>query len=208
MYLLKRASFVARQKKDSRFDLPNRQVLREWDGLASQRTGRKESVWQKIVRFADHYGVDPTQVVKGAFWHWSEHHTPLPNDLLRPEVIEQARTYEGDWRKDLHYRIEHAKSEMLWMHAKMKKYSADMSEQELAKYALVTPEIAVTPIIRYCLAMKAGLGSVAESYREAALSEYLTEMDGYDAAMGTMIPEELRAAGRRRLEEVIAQLGE
>jgi hypothetical protein len=206
-YLLQRAMFMAHFKRDGQFDKPSPRVLREWDGLGHRRAGGQESLWHKIVRFANQHQVDPIHLVKAGFWDWTEFRAPLPQSLLRPELIEAARNYEATCREDLSYQVKSWADQAKMYFCLWRGTRQNVADEKIWLEVIISPQVSIGPLFRYVLASSLGMHDVAEDYIEKALPEYLADPDGYDAVMGDHIPSELREKGRQRLQEIYNQLG-
>jgi len=206
-YLLKRGSLIARFGNDGQFDLPSPRVLRNWDGLNNRRAGSQESIWQKICRFASQHEVDPIHLVKAAFWDCMELKPPLPHDLLRPQLIEEARRYEDNRREDLSYTVSGWVSQAETHFVLWRRYRPELGDEYHWRCVISSPEVSLGALFRYTLASSLGLHDTAELFFDRALSEYLTDPDSYDAVMGEKIPKKIREEGGRRLQEIYAQLG-
>jgi len=74
----------------------------------------------------------------------------------------------------------------------------DWTTADIHRYVLLDMTSGLTALLRYSLAVTAGISSVAAHFRRAALHQYLFGRGDYDAVWGEYVPQKLRDLADRQ----------
>ena len=108
-----------------------------------------------------------------------------------------SRQAEHDARFDLAFQQQHMHGELVEA-ADLGEYENWTAEQ-VDLHVLLNDENQLTPLFRYCVAIKSLRPDVAALYEEEAVVEYLFGRDSFDAVWGELVPQELREKASRMM---------
>lgn len=169
-------------------------VLPMWDGIRTSSGSVHQPVWPRLAEFVVAHRMNPKTLIKLEFAHARGKALPAPSMLQDDAAVERYSCYMAG-------QLDRLREEL--------QLGLDSFEVQLCKLSLIrrlTPEqrhamaladyrVSATPLLRYCLAVRIGLPGVANHYCEAAMVEYVFDMENYDAAWGpAIIPEAFRTA--------------
>lgn len=178
-----------------------------WDGKRTRkgdRTQVQKPVWPKIVRFALQHGLDPVRYVQDMlFLLEAQDICPVPTQLCGPWA---ERTYFSAFPKQHSQQMidDALRAQRVALACKITDLDGvpGWTFDRIRRYVITDPGISLSALFRYCCAVEANFTDIAKQYREPAIHQYTLHMPQYDAAWGDWIPEDIRAAGRRRKEYI------
>jgi hypothetical protein len=204
LYCIARRRHEAKQGKVSEF---GEDEIPRWDGGMDSNGREYQPVWPKVVAFCMKHGLDPATLVKAIFDNNQSPHPPVPTSLYGTTALSLYSTQALSERLLI-------KHELSTYTNQANKYFVSFSVREKAEPALAwrlvveeNPPL-LSPLFRYCLAVKAGFDDLADKYRDAAMHEYFWAKDAYDEVWSEWIPEELRMLAERSQQALAAAFSE
>jgi hypothetical protein len=147
-----------------------------WDGGEDVYGRRYEPIWPKIAKRLIKDFISPERAIRAVFMTAHGTSAPLPNVLLGKNL---ARTVEvtaenrfEEIKRQANVEVEYAKTHIILL---MSSYTETQSQ----RLAIVSSEIQLTPLFRFCLAVKFGHFDLAEKYRERAFNQFINDAECY-----------------------------
>lgn len=160
-------------------------------------------VWPKIAEHILELNVDPMAYIHAQFVHRGSDYDLLPPNQLHTErATEHFHRVRQTATTLLKNRID---SEIDSLHCDVairqrEKYtSVDAMERALSSQG----PVAVSALIRYCVAAESGLVMQMDFWRNEAFDQYVLRANDYDAVLGDRIPKELREEGHLYLAGIL-----
>lgn len=168
--------------------------LVRWDGGVDQFGKTHKPVWPKIAAEIIKLGADPLQYVRAHFLMSSRNQAPYPNQLYGEKAIRIWEQFQETQKELVRNQVESDENQLrvavlpftVTLHWELKR---------ALRYVLCDHTKNITPLTRYCTAVRESLPDVADRYFENALIQYMFQMSEYDAVM--VVPAEFKAAAVR-----------
>lgn len=178
---------------------PNRKYV-QLDGGQDARGAVHKPLWPRLVKFALQHNVEPTLLIKAVFANRTDRQLPPANMFVSRAALESCQRFQSEHAIDVEYEFKSFKAE-----ARRLKWEL---EQTIAaplnviwRLVIVDPMLSYGPLYRYVLALELKEEDLALRYKHSALMEYVTSPDAFDNVMGTFLPDDFKAAGRRLREK-------
>lgn len=193
-YIRERTNFELRKgHKPTSGKVRAYQPAARWDGGEDDEGYEHEPIWPKLAVFMIKHGLDPYSVVRKRFEIVRGSTPPWPNQIA---VDTHLDLYTGD--------VESLSEEQVLLHFNLDKeycrvgmssarFNRPGMEPGFAcKSLLLDTLMDISPLMRYSLAKELGLQAVMDTYRQAALSQYLRATKAYDKIWGPAIPQDIK----------------
>lgn len=168
-------------------------VRARWDGLPDAAGNAQPAVWPLIVRHAARHRLDPALLVEAAFGEAEGMQPPPPYALLRNSSAAAAERHrEREQRTRVIERQFYSDQASAYFTTLQSRYEQD--DEGTWRLLILSSPPNLSPLFRYCLAVRAGFDDLAAEYAEDALADYFWSSEAYDAAWGDLIPERLKPA--------------
>ena len=166
--------------------------MSQWDGGETPQGRRATAVWPKIAEKLVQCGADPVDFIRAQFENANWARPPAPNSLLSEAAVDRWRTYKEGAGEKLQRLIESDVNQVS-LHVLPLTVTLKWPYKKALEHVLCNRSLPVTPLIRYCFAVREELLDAAAQYREPALLQYVLQLDDYASLMADMIPPELHA---------------
>ena len=164
----------------------------QWDGGETPQGRRAKPIWPKIAEKILQCSADPVDFIRAQFEgaNWSR--PPSPNVLLTEAAVDKWRAYKEASGEKLKRLIESDVNQVS-LHVLPLTVTLKWPYKKALEHVLCQRGLPVTPLIRYCFAVREELTETAAQYREPALMQYVMQLDDYANLLPDMIPPELHA---------------
>jgi hypothetical protein len=169
-----------------------------WDGGETSKGHRRSSIWKRIAKFCLRNKVDHFDYVQHIFTSPAAYRAPQPNQLLGDNYLRSfQKACCGVGNRS---RLRHIREAYEWQLSRLQEKIYDWedvvehdtertySAASIQRAILGDNELGLTPLFRFCLAMKQGLEDVADYYYGSAILQYLRFPREYRKVWGDMIP--------------------
>lgn len=171
-------------------------AMPQWDGDAEGKHGRRSTpVWPRIAHCILRTGADPYQFIRAQFFVSKSSKPPAPNMMYSDAAVAKYAVFKDYARKEIEQRVGSADNQV-FVHTLPLTKNLGWPYEKALDYVLRDETVRITPLVRYCYAVAAGL-AIASQFREAALCQYVFQVPEYDAVLQQRIPGELRETAIR-----------
>lgn len=171
-----------------------------WDGGTDKRGVNRSNIWLKIAKVVIQNELDPDILVYLLFNNHNDYNAPTPNMLLNQELIELAKKDKYNVLQQLQLAIK-LEMEKLVLIANEIRETTNVDENTALRAALVGPNLEISPLVRYCIAMNSNNDDIAKEYFPKASMQYISKKALYDKILMDIIPDELRYTSTNVEEE-------
>jgi hypothetical protein len=164
-----------------------------WDGGETADGRRCKSVWPQVATTIVRCGADPLNFIHAQFTGVIGGKVPRPNQLHNEAAVMRWENQKETEKEQTKNRIA---SDLNQISLRMMPLVTNLrwDKAKALNYVLRDQNCAISPLVRYCAAVKASL-PIAEQLREHALCQYFVLAATYDQVLGNHIPQELRTEG-------------
>jgi len=164
-----------------------------WDGGYDVKTYRNYSkpIWNDIVALHKAEDVSTDAVIFYVFKHWMSDQAPTPRELLNIHNVKNARNM---WQEDCHaIRVRLTSDRNKLLSARWQVLQTTPDPEQAAKIALNDAGNSLSPLFRYCVALKMGHDDIAERWKKAAEIQFLKSPMAYvsDKEWGDLLPSDV-----------------
>lgn len=175
-----------------------------WDGglvrAADGKTRQRSSIWVKAAELLLEQRAPALPFVRYLFTR-SPRKLPGPNHLVSRKLLHAFLSEQEGLlqisRRDLSVAMrtqeDAFRSGMGWYRDAVEMGMMDLTEEEAIETTLLDPELNMSALYRYCVALRYGLAHVQARYYQAALRQYAGMASVYDELWGELIPQDFRA---------------
>lgn len=196
LYCLARRRHDAKRGKMSDFGAKE---MPRWDGGLDEDSGREyRPVWPQVVKFCVENKLEPGTLVRAVFDNHQSPHPPTPTSLTNQNALGLYKKHAIAERLLLRQELDYNRNQA-------HKYFVSFTVRKNAEPPQAWREVVLSdppmlsPLYRYCLAVKGGFDDVAALYKDEAMHDYLWAKDAYDAEWSEWIPAPLREEAEDKL---------
>lgn len=183
-YIRERRAFeTKRSGRESRY-----QPSAYWEGGCDGFRRGRTNIWRRLAAHVLRHGADPIAYVAAQFRQVK--FSPQPNMLLSQRALERYRQWKESAQTPRQLRLA-LRSEIEALEAAVQveqQRSPDWDRATCLRAVLVNPRVAISPLLRYVVAFRAGWADLVESVRESARWQYWTASQAYAEAWGELLP--------------------
>lgn len=172
---------------------------------AYDKSTKEGSAWEQLARFLAPHGVEAADYIRRAFDTVEGWRAPKPQELKSYNLL---NAYLG---RSLH-RKEHGRvtrsfnseKTIFWTKLnEMQSVYEDWPKPQRWQYVLLSEDLSLTPLFRYCVGYSERFRNVVERYRGAAAVQYVRSRWAYDEVWGEWIPPKFKKVAPRLADKAL-----
>jgi hypothetical protein len=179
------------------------QPILAWDGGRSMRSGRTfKPAWGRLIQTASSANVSPFDVIRVALRAHKGAEPPPPNKVITAMNVELARR-ETDRLPFFEEALKVAREALALEFHKLRANQAYSGDAARWTALLLNCRLDISPLLRYCEALRQNLPRVATHWFIPAVGQYLPDRALYDEVWRDELPPDLRGATATALADII-----
>ena len=175
--------------------LPNGKLARDKHGKV-----RKHSEWWKAAKFALENCLEPRALVRAAFYG-RRIHPPRPNHLSSAALLERYTVLSAGERAEIATGLK-TQAALYVRHVDLLEEDGGASRHEATLRVLLDRSLRLTPLLRYCLAVDAGLSRASSVYLQHAVMQFMRQPELYEEHWKDVLPAGFSAQARELYREL------
>ena len=179
-----------------------------WDGGVNRKGHKRSNIWKRVAVFCIKHGLDHFSYLHQVFVNPPSRRAPQPNQLLSERMLNEYRsdTCEDGQQERADYIRRAFEAERIRLQDRLDDWAdiveycegkQEYTEREIQRSILSDDNLGLTPLLRFCLAIREKHDDIAEYYYGAAILQYLRFPEAYKTVWGSMIPKWFHSAARR-----------
>lgn len=160
-----------------------------WDGGKLRSGKRRRPIWPTLAKFIKSNRLNPEQLVHRYFAMCELKETPLPNHLNSALALEKYKTYSVNLEWTISSGLDAELAVLEGRVYDLTEYG--VPEFEAVKSMLLDANFDLSPLVRYCMALKFKMDDIAEYSKQAALWQYMSDVELYQRYWKKILPDNI-----------------
>lgn len=194
LWIIEMREFLLRHtKRQSNY---GERELTRWDGRDDGYGARPcTGLWTDLAKFCVQHELNPKDWVNTLFVSWSgtKRH-PTPHDLKNSRTLQYYEERRPFFMTDCRLRLNSQKTMTARRLHELRTSCMGYTDEQAVRRVLLDEHLPLSPLFRFCIAMRQNLHDIANQFFPDALVQYAFDREKYDVIWATLIPGRLKQA--------------